>query len=163
MFWVSSFCTKNSLHKLLYYLDSEPVVGLQHFVLSLIECVFQPLLQHLHKAAGVDVVCWADKSQHCRKSKGNLFTWCWNFILHYRNSLPATHRLVVVYDSTTNLQQDATWEKKMDLKKCHDEPYMFTLHLFVYFPSLLTVFHWPGLFHFCCPALSSVFNPVRVW
>lgn len=48
------------------YLDSEPVVGLQHFVLSLVEGVFQPLLQHLDKTARVDVICWADEPQHCR-------------------------------------------------------------------------------------------------
>lgn len=47
------------------YLHSEPVVGLQYFVLSLIEGVFQPLLQHLDETAGVDVICWADEPQHC--------------------------------------------------------------------------------------------------
>ena len=46
------------------YLHSQPVVGLQHFVLSLVEGVLQPLLQHLDKTARVDVVCRANKPQH---------------------------------------------------------------------------------------------------
>lgn len=49
------------------YLHREPVVGLQHFVLSLIEGILQPLLQHLDETAGVDVVCRANKPQHCQK------------------------------------------------------------------------------------------------
>lgn len=43
------------------YLNSKPVVGLQHFVLSLIEGILQPLLHHLDETAGVDVVCRAHK------------------------------------------------------------------------------------------------------
>lgn len=49
----------------------EPAVCFQHFVLGLLECIFQPLLQRLDKAARVDVVCWAHKPQHCREGKKN--------------------------------------------------------------------------------------------
>lgn len=52
------------------YLYREPVVGLQHFVLSLVEGTLQSLLQHLDKTAGVDVVCRANKPQNCRSGKG---------------------------------------------------------------------------------------------
>lgn len=58
------------------YLYSEPVVGLQHFVLSLIKGIFQPLGQHLHKTAGVDVVCWTNKPQHCEGKKGVILKPC---------------------------------------------------------------------------------------
>lgn len=60
--WLS----KNSLHEPMQYLHSEPAVGLQHFVLSLVEGVFQPLLQHLDETARVDVICRADEPQHWR-------------------------------------------------------------------------------------------------
>lgn len=58
-----------SLHKPWTYLYNEPVVGLQNFVLSLIKGIFQPLCQHLHKTAGVDVVCWTDKPQYCGRGR----------------------------------------------------------------------------------------------
>lgn len=51
-------------YKPMTYLHSEPVVGLQHLVLSLIKGILQPLLQHLDETAGVDVVCRAHKPQH---------------------------------------------------------------------------------------------------
>lgn len=59
-----------SLNQALYissvaHLHSEPAVGLQHFVLSLVVGVFQPLLQHLDETAGVDVICRADEPQNC--------------------------------------------------------------------------------------------------
>lgn len=57
------------------HLNSECVVGLQHFVLSFIKGVLQPLLQHLNKTAGVDVVCRPNKPQHWKtdhKKKKNI-------------------------------------------------------------------------------------------
>lgn len=47
------------------YLHSQFAVGLQHFVLGLVKGALQPPLQHLDKAAGVDVVRRADEPQHC--------------------------------------------------------------------------------------------------
>lgn len=70
------FAILKSLHKPWTYLYNEPVVGLQNFVLSLIKGVFQPLCQHLHKTAGVDVVCWTDKPQYCNGKRNFVKSSC---------------------------------------------------------------------------------------
>lgn len=63
--WLASLCAINSLREATLYLHSQLVVGLQHFVLRLVEGVLQPPLQHLDKGAGVDVICRADEPQDC--------------------------------------------------------------------------------------------------